>query len=196
MCTYYLDNIIDDDTVDRISGDLISLFNGKRRIVIRRNMGGSLRCAKKLIELISYCKDADTKIVVEAEGFIVSAAAFLYFSLLFKSRSGEFPHVSVIDPSLPVLVVYHKPRANELTGFMQFAENLRAACDRDSLLAEMEEWERETDQLLPKIMDLIGYSDYLGASFDAKDGGVYLSQADHALCAYHRNYEFVFRYPT
>ncbi len=194
-CTHYLDDIIDDRSVENITNALSEFFDGEFTIVIRHNMGGVLRCVQDLIDEISYCKEDSVTIIIEAEGYIVSAAAFLYFSLLIRSQSGEFRHVSVKEPSPPVLVVYHKPRTNERSGYMQFLENMLRGKERDGLISDMDKWEKETDTLLPEILKLIGYDKHIGKSFNNDESGDYISQSDHALCAYNRNYEFVFRYP-
>lgn len=138
--------------------------NDELHLIIKESEGGNLEPIAFLIDQILYSK---VKTVVSAEGFLISAAAYLYFRLLIESKENCFIEVSTPQKSIPI--VYHKPRVSD-GEYYGFSSDLKGIPEKQSKLSEMLKLEELTDTLFYQIADLLNWRDNIEVPYHNEEG--------------------------
>lgn len=132
----YLDDPFANEPVD------ISLVN---------NVGGDIVPALLLIERIRY---SELPITINVSGFVFSAAAVLYFAIVFGKDEGAFESVNVGELDAPILVMFHKPRRvnGSFIGFPDASKKARVT----AIPLDIEGQSKVVEQVFKRFLGEVG----------------------------------------
>jgi len=187
----YLENRLTEDNIGKVKSyfdELNSPYN-KIELILRNNEGGNI---VPVIELINEIRYSDIHVYINAQGYIMSAAAVLYFYLMLHEDEEEFANVTVCQPLSELLVVMHRPRKEE-QDYVQFAEPASESIKPGTMPSSLSEKTRFVDDLFENVMDLLGHlKNPLPPADSVLSEMTHVSE--HIRKIYYANGDFLFKY--
>lgn len=161
----------------------------KIELVLRNNEGGDIA---PIIELINEIRYSDTLVHLNAHGYIMSAAAVLYFYLLLHKHEEDFSNVTVCPLVSELIVVMHRPRKQE-PNYVQFAAPASESVAPGAMPRTLSEKTRFVDDLFEEVMALLGHVQNPPAPIDGCLAEM-THVSDHIRTTYYGNGDFVFKF--
>ena len=187
----YLDDRITEENIGEIKSYFDELKPPYEKVVLilRNNEGGDIA---PVLELINEIRYSDIPVSINAQGYIMSAAAVLYFYLLLHEQEEEFSNVLICPLVSELLVIIHRPRKEE-PDYVQFAEPVPESIGHASVPTKLSEKTRFVDDLFEDVMKLLGH-----VANPTPPTNSVLSEmthvSEHIRKTYYANGDFVFKY--
>jgi hypothetical protein len=156
------------------------------QITLHGNTGGNL---VPVLELIERIRHSDINVSICVKDYVFSAAAVLYFLLLFEKDCSNFTNVQFNPLEKPILVLFHKPR-NVEGEFIRFPDSEKLI-KKSAIPLDIEGQSLIVERIFHKFLKATGNNEIK----EVPRGGDFIGMKhknQHILDSWENNYDCIF----